>query len=87
MFQQKRLCGDGSYAARADELRAGDQEVNDEDEQVAHEANGTITTGMCKTARRGRIASHYEFALHRSSLRRLAVSDRIVAETIDSTGA
>jgi hypothetical protein len=64
MFQQKRLRGDGSYAARADELRAGDQEVDGEDEQVAHEADGTITTGMCKTARRGRIASHYEFALH-----------------------
>lgn len=62
MFQQKRLRGDGSYAARADELRAGDQEVDGEDEQVALEANGTITTGMCKTARRGRIASHYEFA-------------------------
>jgi hypothetical protein len=36
--------------------------VDGEDEQVAHKAKGTITTGMCKTARRGRIASHYEFA-------------------------
>jgi hypothetical protein len=53
------------FGHHADELRAGDQEVDGEDEQVAHEVNGTITTGMCKTARRGRIASHYEFALHR----------------------
>ena len=39
--------------------------VNSEDEDFAHTANGTITAGAYKTARRRRIASHYEFALHR----------------------
>jgi hypothetical protein len=39
--------------------------VDGEDEEFAHGANGTITAGNCKTARRGRIASHYEFAIHK----------------------
>src|SRR5882672_6633980 len=39
--------------------------MDGEDEKFAHGANGTITTGTCKTARRRRIASHCEFAPHR----------------------
>jgi hypothetical protein len=39
--------------------------VDGKDEDVAHRANRTITAGTCKTARRVRIASHYEFATHR----------------------
>ena len=33
-----------------------------------HRANRSITAGTCKTARRVRIASHYEFATHRPLL-------------------
>jgi hypothetical protein len=65
MFEQKRLCGYGAYAARWEQLRDGDQQVHGKDEEFAHGANGTITTSTCKTARRRRIASHYEFASHR----------------------
>src|SRR5216683_5894017 len=43
--------------------------MDGEDEKFAHGANGTITTGTCKTARRRRIASHCEFAPHRYGLR------------------
>jgi|SRR5450755_1544395 len=32
--------------------------MDGEDEKFAHGANGTITTGTCKTARRRRIACH-----------------------------
>jgi hypothetical protein len=64
MFEQKRLCGDGAYAARAEQLCAGDQQVDGEDDEIAHRANGTIATSGGKTAQRGRIASHYEFAPH-----------------------
>jgi hypothetical protein len=44
MFEQKRLCGDGAYAARAEQLCAGDQQVDGQDDEVAHRANGTIAT-------------------------------------------
>ena len=64
MFEQERLRGDGAYATGAEQLCAGDHQVNGEDEDFAHRANGTITTGAFKTARRRRIASHYEFAPH-----------------------
>jgi hypothetical protein len=66
MFEQKRFCGDGVRAATAEQLRHDDQQVDGQDEDVVHGANGTITIDRCKTARRGWIASHYEFASHRS---------------------
>lgn len=66
MFEQKRLSGDSPYTTRAEQLREGDQQVDGEDEEFAHGANGTITVSACKTARRVRIASHYEFATHRT---------------------
>ena len=40
--------------------------MDGEDEEFAHGANGTITASACKTARRGRIASNYEFATDRA---------------------
>ena len=42
--------------------------MDGEDEELAHEANGTIAANRCKTARHGRITSHYEFAPHSFSL-------------------
>jgi hypothetical protein len=64
MFEQERLRGDGAYAIGAEQLCAGDNQVNGEDEDFAHRANGTIIAGTFKTARRRRIGSHYEFASH-----------------------
>lgn len=61
MFEQKRLCGDGACAARAEQLCAGDQQVDGQDDEIAHRANGTIATSG-RNAQRERIASHYEFA-------------------------
>jgi len=65
LLEQQRLGGDGADAAGAKELRKGDQQVDGKDEDVSHRANRTITAGTCKTARRVRIASHWEFATHR----------------------
>ena len=59
MFEQERLRGDGAYATGAEQLCAGDHQVNGEDEDFAHRANETIIASACKTARRGRIGSHY----------------------------
>ena len=39
--------------------------VDGEDEEVAHEANGTTTASARKTAPHRRIPSYYEFASHR----------------------
>ena len=64
MFEQKRLGGDSASAATSEQLRDGDQQMDGEDEELAHEANGTIAANRCKTARHGRITSHYEFAPH-----------------------
>jgi hypothetical protein len=63
MLKQERFRGYGAYTARAEQLREGHQEVDEEDEEFAHPTNTTITAGPRKTARRGRIASHYEFGL------------------------
>src|ERR1700682_1931169 len=41
MFEQKRLCGHGAYATGAEQLRECDQQVDGEEEEVAHGANGT----------------------------------------------
>ena len=65
MLEQQRLGGDGADATGAEELREGDQQVDGKDQDVTHPANRTITAGTCKTARRVRIASHWEFATHR----------------------
>jgi hypothetical protein len=53
VLQQQRLCGDGADATRAQQLHEDHDEVDREDEEFAHGANGTINTGDCKTARRG----------------------------------
>ncbi len=65
MLEEKRLCGDGSYTTRAEELREGYKQVHGEDEEFAHGANGSTTTGAFKTARQRRSPSNYEFAIHR----------------------
>jgi len=65
VLEQQGLGGDGADAAGAKELREGDQQVNGKDEDLSHRANRTTTAGTCKTARRVRITSHWEFATHR----------------------
>ena len=72
MFEQKRFCGDGAYPTTVEQLRECDQQVDGEDEEVAHRANGIITISTCKTAHREWIASHYEFAPHRAISVRIA---------------
>jgi len=64
MLEQQGLGGDGAHATGAKELREGDQQVNGQDEDVSHRANRITTAGTCKTARRVRITSHWEFATH-----------------------
>ena len=64
MLQQQRLRSDGTYATRAKEFHEGDQQVDGENEEVAHGANRIITTIARKTAPHGRIPSYYEFATH-----------------------
>lgn len=66
VLQQQGLGGDGADTTGAKELRKGDQQVDGKDEDFTHRANRTITAGTRKTARRVRIASHYEFATHTS---------------------
>ena len=70
MFDQKRLCGDGTCTTRAEQLRDGDQQVDGEDEEVTHGVNRTIVASACKTAPQWRIRSYYDFATHRKPLRR-----------------
>jgi hypothetical protein len=65
MFEQKRLCGDGSYTTWAEELREGDEQVNGEDEEFAHAANAITTAIASNTAQHRRISSYCEFATHR----------------------
>jgi len=41
VLQQQRLCGDGADATWAEQLCDGDQQVDGEDEKIAHAANVT----------------------------------------------
>jgi hypothetical protein len=54
VLEQQRLGGDGADATGAEELRKGDQQVDDKDEDFSHRANRTISAGTYKTARRVR---------------------------------
>jgi hypothetical protein len=58
MFEQKGLRGDGAYATWAEQLRDGDQQVDDEDEEFARGANATLIASVRKTAPHRRIPSY-----------------------------
>ena len=64
MPEHQGLCGEGTYATWAEQPREGHKEVDGEDEELAHGANGTMTAVLHKTARRRPIASYCEFATH-----------------------
>ena len=64
MLEQERLCCDRSHTPWAQKLRAGDQHVDGQSEKFTHLQNATTHPIPCKTARRERIASYYEFATH-----------------------
>ena len=51
MFEQKGLCGDGPYAARAEQLCAGHQQMDCQDDEIAHRANGPIATSGARLHR------------------------------------
>ena len=53
------------YPTWAAQLRDRGQQVDGEDKEFAHAANGTTTASTRKTARHGRIPSYYEFATDR----------------------
>jgi len=63
--EHQRLDSNGTYTAWAEQLRESDQQVDSEDEQFAHAANGTMTAVPRKIAPRRWISSYYEFASHR----------------------
>jgi len=79
--EQQGLGGDGADATGAEELRNGDQQVDGKEEDFSHRANRTITAGTCKTARRLRIASHYEFATHSVKMRIAGVRGNVPSAT------
>ena len=67
MLEQQRFCHDGAQATGAQEFHQGDQQVDGEDEEFAHGANGTMTAVPRKTAPHRRIPSYYEFASHNTA--------------------
>jgi hypothetical protein len=64
VFEQQRLCGDGTYTTWAEKLYEGDEQVDGKDEEFAHETNDTMPAVVRQTARHRRLASYYEFATH-----------------------
>ena len=50
MLEQQRFRSDGACATRAEEFRDGDEQVDYQEEQIAHQANRTMTAGTRKTA-------------------------------------
>jgi hypothetical protein len=68
VLEQQRLGGDGADATGAEERREGDQQVDGKDDDFSLRSNRISTAGARKTARRVRVASHYQFATDSSSL-------------------
>ena len=62
VLQQQGLCGDGTDTTWTEQLREGDEEVDEEDGEFAHGANRTMATIPRKTAPRRWIPSYCEFA-------------------------
>jgi len=50
MLEQERLCGDGTYTTRAEQLREGAQQVDGEGEKVAHGVNRTMVASAFRIA-------------------------------------
>ena len=48
MLQQQRLRSDGTYATWPEEFYKGDQQVNGENEEVAHGANESVRSFVCE---------------------------------------
>jgi hypothetical protein len=54
MFQQQRFRSDGAYPTWLEESRKGDQQMDGENEEVAHRQNRTTTISARKTAQPAR---------------------------------
>ena len=50
MREQQRFRGDGTCFTRAEQFRDGDEQVDYQEEQIAHQAYRTMTAGTHKTA-------------------------------------
>lgn len=59
------LCGDGTDTTWAEQLCGGDEQVDGQDDEVAHAAHRSMTATAHKTAPHGRIPSYCEFATDR----------------------
>ena len=53
MFKHQRFRGNSADAARAEEFRKRDEQVNRQEEQIVHEWNVIVFIELCKTAQRG----------------------------------
>jgi hypothetical protein len=51
MFEQQRFRGDGTGAARAEEFRKGDEQMDRQEEHISHESNVIRPANFRKTAR------------------------------------
>ena len=56
VFEHQGLCGNGACATRAKKFRESDDQVNGEDEQIAHGANATTASMESKTAQHAPVA-------------------------------
>jgi hypothetical protein len=86
VLEQQGLGGDGADATGAKELRECDDQVDDEDEEVAHGANRIMAARARKTAPYRRIPSYYDFATHRLHLDHSGVRSWIISRNISVEG-
>ena len=56
MLESQRLCGDSACATWVQELCKGDDQVNSEDEQIAHGVHATTAGIESKTAQHSPLA-------------------------------
>src|ERR1700687_1573878 len=59
MFEQQRLRSDTAHAARAEEFGEGDEQVDRQEEQIAHESHVITFANLRKTARSRRRALEF----------------------------
>ena len=58
MLEWQRFCGNSSGATRAEEFRKNYEQMNREEQQIAHKSNGITLAKLRKTGREGRFRLH-----------------------------
>jgi hypothetical protein len=73
MFEQERFSYDLARSARVEEFREGHEQMDRQEEQIAHELETILPANLHKTAPQRRFMPNCQFATHTYSVNSLTV--------------